>query len=682
MKSLSLALPVLLGAWLPLAHAQSTAISEQGNNPVEALIRPAQIQTADLTMQFDPMIVRSVTAEIDFDGLLSATTGSVLPIDLGAGRLLRGVVVHQEITNSGRLGLSGTWLEEEGGMFSIVADESLVVGNFRSVEFGDHQIRRVHGSHFLRTADASLAPACGVGEVDLPTMGETTLEHDHGVHDQGAYQADDGSVFDVMILFTKPAQDSAGGIDDMNALVELAIIESNQVFANCGITARLRLVYQSKVGYQENGDFGDHLSRLAGTNDGNMDDIHAIRDAVGADLVALLVQDGEYCGLAYLMTSLSTGFASSAFSVTNWGCAVGNLTFAHELGHNMGCAHDRDNAGSALFSYSYGHRFFGNGGTQYRTVMSYSPGSRIGYFSNPNVNFDGTATGVNNSEDNVRSINNAAATIAQWRSERFGATSMLISLRDSDTIQGVSVQNNDIISVELVNGTVSMVIDMSDVLSTTVSVDAVSLLDDGSYVLSFEDDLSIPGLTGGPNGTSVDQQDLIRFVPVSIGDNTSGSFEFYFDGSDVGLTENGEDIDGASVAPNGDLYFSFAGAFDVAGAAGRDEDIVRFVPTSLGSNTSGSFSLDFDGSADDVKLANKGEDVDACHFHSADGDFSLSTTGAFRIPSNHKGRDDDVITFLPTSLGENNTNGVWMKTADGNAYDLQSADIDALDILD
>src|SRR4030095_17019931 len=88
-------------------------------------------------------------------------------------------------------------------------------------------------------------------------------------------------------------------------------------------------------------------------------------------------------GLGYLMSSASTNFSSYSFSVVRRSFAVGNYTFAHELGHNMGCAHDRQNSsGHGAFAYSYGYRFTGNDNTLYRTVMSYAPGTRIPYFSN------------------------------------------------------------------------------------------------------------------------------------------------------------------------------------------------------------------------------------------------------------------------------------------------------------
>jgi hypothetical protein len=64
-----------------------------------------------------------------------------------------------------------------------------------------------------------------------------------------------------------------------------------------------------------------------------------------------------------------------------------NSVVSHELGHNFGCQHDRENSGGATGAYSssYGYRFYGKNGVQYRTIMAYAPGTRLGYFSNPNV---------------------------------------------------------------------------------------------------------------------------------------------------------------------------------------------------------------------------------------------------------------------------------------------------------
>ena len=63
--------------------------------------------------------------------------------------------------------------------------------------------------------------------------------------------------------------------------------------------------------------------------------IHRL-DQHGADLVSLLQDSPQYCGLAYRMATESTSFASSAFSIVHHSCATGYYSFAHEIGHTMG----------------------------------------------------------------------------------------------------------------------------------------------------------------------------------------------------------------------------------------------------------------------------------------------------------------------------------------------------------
>jgi len=126
----------------------------------------------------------------------------------------------------------------------------------------------------------------------------------------------------------------------------------------------------------------------------------------------MFVNGSQYCGIAYLMTSVSNSFESSAFSVVSRTCATGYYSTAHEFGHNMGSAHDRGNAGSASHSYAYGFRTSNN---RYRTIMAYSPGTRINRWSNPNVTYSGYSMGNANSEENWRSLNDNASVVSGWR---------------------------------------------------------------------------------------------------------------------------------------------------------------------------------------------------------------------------------------------------------------------------
>ena len=227
---------------------------------------------------------------------------------------------------------------------------------------------------------------------------------------------------DVMVVYTAAAKTGAGGVSAMNTLIDLAIAEANDAYVNSLIPVTLNLVYRGEVTYTESGNASTDLTRLQSPSDGQMDAVHSIRDQYGADMVCLFTEtmQSTYAGLGYLMTTVSTNFSSYAFSVIRRTYATGNHTFAHELGHNMGCTHDRQNSSSqGAYDYSYGYRFVGNDSATYRTVMAYAPGTRIPYFSNPNVNYQGVATGVaagaTNSANNAASISNTVPTVSAFR---------------------------------------------------------------------------------------------------------------------------------------------------------------------------------------------------------------------------------------------------------------------------
>ncbi len=124
--------------------------------------------------------------------------------------------------------------------------------------------------------------------------------------------------------------------------------------------------------YTESGDLGTDLSAVTGTSDGQMDGIHSLRNSLGADLVKLVVGNtaAGACGVAWLMQSLSSGFAANAFSVTAYPCISPNYTFGHELGHNMGSNHAPSDPVTPppLYAYSFGYKHPSN---LFRTVMAY-----------------------------------------------------------------------------------------------------------------------------------------------------------------------------------------------------------------------------------------------------------------------------------------------------------------------
>jgi hypothetical protein len=236
-------------------------------------------------------------------------------------------------------------------------------------------------------------------------------------------------------------------------------------------------------------------------------------------------------------------------------------------------------------------------------------------------------------------------------------------------VQGISFDEEDILFFDGTNWT--KFLDMSDVISR-VDVDAFALLDDGSVLLSFDNREWVPGVG------SVDDSDIVRFVPTSIGNQTAGTFSLYFDGSDVGLSKSDEDVDALGITPDGRLLLSTTGSFRVPGLNGTDKDLLAFTPTSLGYHTAGSFSLYFDGS--DVGLTSSSEDINGAWLDGSTGQLYLTTIDHFTVPG-LSGERNDVFIFTPTSLG-NNTSGSFGPGLyfDGDANGFGSERIDALAI--
>jgi hypothetical protein len=179
----------------------------------------------------------------------------------------------------------------------------------------------------------------------------------------------------------------------VNQLVALA----NQAYLSGGLTYRLRLVGLDNVSVADKTTNGDALGQLQkGT--GVFSDVNARRTAVGADLVTLIrpyYSAQGSCGNGYVLgwggSSIGSGSASSGVSVVSdgnehdgsgWYCD--QVTFAHELGHNMGLMHDRavvteQGGGTGAKPYAFGYAVPGRWGT----IMSYTSPMML-RFSNPN----------------------------------------------------------------------------------------------------------------------------------------------------------------------------------------------------------------------------------------------------------------------------------------------------------
>jgi hypothetical protein len=239
------------------------------------------------------------------------------------------------------------------------------------------------------------------------------------------------------------------------------------------------------------------------------------------------------------------------------------------------------------------------------------------------------------------------------------ADTILMAFHANVTVQGIAATPQDVLRFDATSlgattaGTFSMYFDGSDVgfEATSEKIDSITLLSDGRLLLSTTGNPAVPGLSG------LADEDILAFTPTSLGNTTAGSWTWYFDGSDVGLsTTSGEDIDALDVT-GGKIYLSTLDAFSVTDVAGADEDVFVCTPTSLGSNTACTFSstLYFDGSAFGLSA----NDVDAIHVFSAGPISTATPTGTAtqtRTPTaTNTGAPPPTATFTPTTTTATNT---------------------------
>ncbi len=201
------------------------------------------------------------------------------------------------------------------------------------------------------------------------------------------------------------------------------------------------------------------------------------------------------------------------------------------------------------------------------------------------------------------------------------------SLASRKTFGSLRVENEDIVAFDGTN--YSILFDGSDLGLHNLRIDAFDVIDESNILISFD--------TASGN---VDDSDVLLFQATSLGENTAGTFYWYLDGSDVGLTQNREDIDGVTLLDDGSLLVSTSGRARIGRARFEDEDVFRFLPSSLGSVTSGTFEAFLDGSNPVVGLGE--EDVDG--FAVKDGQVYFTTAGSFSVPG-LSGQDEDIFVF-------------------------------------
>ena len=206
-----------------------------------------------------------------------------------------------------------------------------------------------------------------------------------------------------------------------------------------------------------------------------------------------------------------------------------------------------------------------------------------------------------------------------------------VSSTSGGTVDGIDFGDEDILKYDIAADTWEMHFDGSDVGLMRADIDAFHLMDDDSFLFSIDRGRRLPGLG------RVDNADIIRFVPTSLGDDTAGTLSPYFIGADHGLTRRGENIDAISMDAAGRLIISTTGRFSVDALGGGELD---GDDTDLIAYEAGGFTTYFDGSDNDLQKGR--EDVDAAAVD--DLMFYFNTRNRYSVPG-LEGDGSDILGF-------------------------------------
>ena len=237
---------------------------------------------------------------------------------------------------------------------------------------------------------------------------------------------------DLLFTYTDSAAiwaSSSSTVTDIDDVIDIAVAEANNVMANSKTGITFNVVHRHLTNYTEVNNSND-FNRFRDYGDGYMDEVHDLRNVFCADVMVFLAKISYTGGTGGLLTTLN-GFSDDtrASCICRVQQSASGFTVVHEIGHNMGAHHHRDQVtqpgpNTPLGNYTSGWKGTISG-TKYCTVMTYESASeygestpnyrRIPFFSSPDTTYNSVVIGNSATMDNARVLRESKTVTSDYR---------------------------------------------------------------------------------------------------------------------------------------------------------------------------------------------------------------------------------------------------------------------------